>query len=184
MTHRALKIRNISIGKKFPESKLHVDYITYKKHQNRAVAEIHKAKILSEKKLSEHIKSDPKSFYAYVCSKSKTKTKVGLLIDSSNMQVEEEEQMCKILNQYFSSVLNQEKVASNLNMVLITEEIVNTKLCSLKSNKADGDDGMGSLMLKELANEINGVLSIIYNRSVSESKISNDWKNANVTPIF
>ena len=87
-----------------------------------------------------NIKSDPKSFYAYVRSKSKTKTKVGPLIDSQNKQVEEEEQMCEILNKYFSSVftlerpeglmklensLNQEKVASNLNNILITEEIVN-----------------------------------------------------------
>ena len=42
---------------------------------------------------------------------------------------------------------------------------------------------MGSLMLKELANELKGVLTIIYNRSLSESKIPNDWKMANVTPI-
>ena len=113
-------------------------------------------------------------FYAYVRSKSKTKT--GPLIDSQNMQVEEYEQMCEILNKYFSSVftlerpqglmelenrLNQEKVASNLNKVIITEEIVYKKLCSLKRNKAHGDDGMGSLMLKELANELKDVLTII-----------------------
>ena len=54
----------------------------------------------------------------------------------------------------------------------------------MKSNKAHGDDDMGSLMLKKLANELKGVLTIIYNRSVSESKIPNDWKMANVTPIF
>ena len=143
--------------------------------------------------------SDPKSFYAYVRSKSKTKIKVGPLIDSSNMQVKEEEQMCEILNQSFSSVftleipeglvvlenrLNQENVASNLNKVLITEEIVYTKLCSFKSNKAHGDDGMGSLMLKELANELEGVLSIVYNRPIFESKTPHDLKIANVTPIF
>ena len=79
--------------------------------------------------------------------------------------------------------LNQEKVAPNLNKVLITEEIIYTKLCSFKSNKAHDDDGMGSLMLKELANELKGVLTIIYNRSLSESKIPNDWKMANVTSI-
>ena len=39
-------------------------------------------------------------------------------------------------------------------------------------------------MLKELANELKGVLTIIYNRSLSESKIPNDWKIANVTPIL
>ena len=43
---------------------------------------------------------------------------------------------------------------------------------------------MGSLMLKELANELKLVLSIIYNRSVSESKIPHDWKIVNKTPIF
>ena len=65
-------------------------------------------------------------------------------------------------------MLNQEKVAPNLNKVLITEEIVNKKISSLKSNKAHGDDGMGSLLLKELTNELKDVLSIIYNRSVSD----------------
>ena len=75
--------------------------------------------------------------------------------------------MCEIPNQYFSSEftlerpeavmelknrVNQEKVASNLNKVIITEEIVNKKLCSLKTNKANGDDRMGYLMLTELAN--------------------------------
>ena len=43
---------------------------------------------------------------------------------------------------------------------------------------------MGALMIKELAKELKGVLTIIYNRSLSESKIPNDWKMANVTPIF
>ena len=39
-------------------------------------------------------------------------------------------------------------------------------------------------MLKELANELKGVLAVIYNRSVSDSKIPHDWKIAKVTPIF
>ena len=73
------------------------------------MAEIRKAKKLFEKKLSVNIKSDSKSFYAYMRSKSKTKTKVRPLIDSQNMQVEEEEQMFEILNQYFSSVFTLER---------------------------------------------------------------------------
>ena len=50
------------------------------------------------------------SFYVYVLSKSKTKTKVGPLIDSKNMQVEEEEQMCEILIKYFGSVFTLERL--------------------------------------------------------------------------
>ena len=94
---------------KYKESKLHVDYVTYKKYQNRAVADIRKAKKSFEKKLSVNIKSDPKNSIAYVRSKSKTKTKVGPLIDSQNMEVEEEEQTCEIQNQYFSSVFTLQR---------------------------------------------------------------------------
>ena len=72
------------------------------------MAEIRKAKKSLQKKLSENIKCDPKSFYAHVRSKSKIKIKVGPLIDSSNMQAEKEEQMCEILNQYFNSVFTLE----------------------------------------------------------------------------
>ena len=54
-------------------------------------------------------KTDPKSLYAYVRSKSKTKIKIGPLVDSSNMQAEDQEQMCEILNQYFSSVFTVER---------------------------------------------------------------------------
>ena len=45
-----------------------------------------------------------------------------------------------------------------MNDVRIMEEIVYNKLCSLKTNKAHGEDGMASFMLKELSNEIKGVL--------------------------
>ena len=101
MSYRAFNTKNkkYSYWKKIQESKLHADYVTYKKYQNIAVTETRKAKKSFEKKLSDNIKSDPKSCYAYVRSKSKTIIKIGPLIDFSNRQVEEEEQMCEILNQ-------------------------------------------------------------------------------------
>ena len=55
---------------------LHSDYVRYKKYQNRAMAEIRKAKKSFQKKLSVNIKSDPKSVYAYVRSKITINTKV------------------------------------------------------------------------------------------------------------
>ena len=46
ITHRAFKAKNKKYfyWKKLQESKLHADYVTYKKYKNRAVAEIRKAK--------------------------------------------------------------------------------------------------------------------------------------------
>ena len=44
------------------------------------------------------------------------------------------------------------------------------KLCFLNTNKAHGEDGMASFMLKELSNEIKGVLAVIYSKSMAENK--------------
>ena len=73
MSYRAFKAKNKKYfyWEKFQKSKSHADYVPYKKYQNRAVTEIRKAKKSFEKKLSLNIKSDPKSFYAYVRSKCK-----------------------------------------------------------------------------------------------------------------
>ena len=107
---------------------------------------IRKAKKSFEKKLSENIKNDPKSFYAYVRSKSKAKPKVWPLSDENNSLVDDDVQMCNILNEYFRSVftsarlegltelddkLKLNNVSTSLNDVRITEEIVYNKLCSL-----------------------------------------------------
>ena len=79
--------------------------------------------------------------------------------------------------------LKQNKVSSKLHKVLITEEIVYKKLSSLKSNKPHEDNGMGSFKLNELDNEWKEVLTIIYNRSMSESKIPYDWKIVNTVNV-
>ena len=66
--------------------------------------------------------------------------------------------------------IKEDKVSSSLNNLLLSKERVYKKLCPLKNNKAYENDGM----LKELVNELKGVLTIIYNRSMSESKVPKD----------
>ena len=45
-------------------------------------------------------------------------------------------------------------------------------------------DGMPQKELKVLANVIARVISIIFERSQPSGEIPNDWKKANITPIF
>ena len=65
-----------------------------KKHLNLATKEIRKAKKSFEKSYQKIKKNDPKSFYAYVRSKSKSKPKVGPLSDENNSLVDDDVQMC------------------------------------------------------------------------------------------
>ena len=57
-------------------------------------------------------------------------------------------------------------------------------MCKLKNNKAPGIDSVGSKMLIETADEISVFLTEVYNKSLKTGDVPEDWKLANVTPIF
>ena len=58
-------------------------YDVYKKALNAATSEVRKSKRNCEHKLAQNIKSDSKSFYAYVRSKHNVRDKVGPLEDNA-----------------------------------------------------------------------------------------------------
>ena len=64
---------------RYRQSKSYNDEVEYKIAQKKANKEYKKAKKHFEQKLAKDIKTNPKSFYAYVRSKSKVKDKVGPL---------------------------------------------------------------------------------------------------------
>jgi myo-inositol-1-phosphate synthase len=68
--------------------------VEYKKAQNKAVAEYRRAKKKFEKWLAHNVKKNPKSFYAYVRSKTKVKDAVGPLLNSDGNYVSDYEAMC------------------------------------------------------------------------------------------
>ena len=59
------------------------DYDVYKEAVNAATNEVRKSKRNFEHKLAQNIKSDSKSFYAYVRSKQNVRDKVGPLEDNA-----------------------------------------------------------------------------------------------------
>ena len=59
------------------------DYVVYKEAQNAATHEVRKSKRNVELKLAQNIKSDSKSFYAYVRSMQHVRDKVGPLEDNA-----------------------------------------------------------------------------------------------------
>ena len=59
------------------------DYEVYNEALNVATNEVRKSKRNFEHKLAQHIKSDSKSFYAYVKSKQNVRDKVGPLEDNA-----------------------------------------------------------------------------------------------------
>ena len=88
----------------------------YRKLRNKVNKAIKAAKRNFEETLADKIKVEPKAFYSYVRSKSKTVGKIGPLLDNTGKIIETNSEMCEVLNDYFSSVFTVEKV-NNLPMM-------------------------------------------------------------------
>ena len=57
-------------------------------------------------------------------------------------------------------------------------------LNNLNIHKASGPDGLSARVLKECSSEISPMLALIYNESLAQCTVPDDWRQANVSPGF
>ncbi len=188
-----IKERN-KAWKKYRERPSYVNQKRYKRKRNEVSSEIRAAKESFEYKLAENIKEDPKTFYAYVRSKSKSRSEIGTLKWKDEL-VEEDEGKAKVLNEYFSSVFTKEDTSTlpisckseegkHLSDITITEDRIQKAVDKMKHNKAAGEDGLVSTYVKGSIKGVTKPLVHLFRRSLEETVIPDEWKRANVTAIF
>ena len=142
----------------------------------------------------------PKRFWSIFKLTNKTarfpKDMSSEIVDQvSQLPASTPQQIAELFNTYFASVFtNSSKnflsptVPPNSGPVLeqleIPTEVVLTFLKQLDVSKASGPDGITARLLQEAAGEIAPSLSRIYNKSLQHAVIPEDWKLANVVPVF
>ena len=55
---------------------------------------------------------------------------------------------------------------------------------NLNIHKAPGPDGLSASVLKECSSEIAPVLTFIFNESLAQGAVPDDWRQANIAPVF
>jgi hypothetical protein len=155
---------------------------------------VRNAKRNFEKKLAKDNGGNAKPFYAYVKNKTKTSPTIGPLRNEKKETVSDDQGMSELLNKFFSSVFTREDtseipVAAEMETEFLEEVDINQgrvreKIQQLKPTAAARPDGLGPRLLQELEDEVTPALTIIFQRSIQEGEIPEDWKSANVTPIF
>ena len=68
--------------------------------------------------------------------------------------------------------------------ITISEQGVGRLLKGLKTNKAAGPDNIPPLLLADTVQQLAKPISIIFQKSLEEGTVPDDWKKAIVTPIF
>ncbi|KAK1212035.1 LIN1 transcriptase, partial [Pygoscelis papua] len=159
---------------------------------------IRRAKAQLELNLATAAKDNKKCFYKYVRNKRRAKENVHPLLDAGGNIVTKAEEMAEVLNAFFASVFSrqtsypqgtrppelEDRDGEQDEPPIIQEEAVNDLLCHLDAHKSMGPDGIHPRVLRELAEELAKPLSIIYQQSWLTGEVPDDWRLANVTPIY
>ena len=66
---------------------------------------------------------------------------------------------------------------------LLSTEAVLKKTDSLDTNKSVGPDNIHPMLLRRLANELEEPLTVIFQKSLNEGQLPDDWRNAIISPI-
>ena len=168
-----------------------------REHQSR-LAEVKKAKYNFERKLAENIKSDSKSFFAYVRGRSNAAKKLGPLVNSKGEVIDSSEGMSELFNEAFGKVFTKERLgdvpeakweygdqqSTGISDIAIDEEAVMLRLDKLRDDKAAGADELIPRFLNKLKLELARPLTMLFRKVIDYEQVPEDWKAANVIPIF
>ena len=139
------------------------------------------------------VEESSKRFWKYV--KNKKQDNIGVApLKKDGVLYRENREKAEILNHQFQSVFTPDtagplpeytgKAYPDIPDIIIQPEGVAKLLHHIKPHKASGPDGLPCRILKELADEIAPVLTIIFNQSLQLGQTPKDWNTANVAPIF
>ncbi|CAM5165400.1 unnamed protein product [Natator depressus] len=183
--------------KKEAYKKWKIGQMTREEYKNIARAcrsEIKKPKSHLEVQLARDVKSNRKGFFRYVSNKKKVKESVGSLLNEGGNLVTEDVEKANVLSAFFASVF-MNKVSSQTTALgstawgggdqpSVEKEVVRDYLEKLDEDKSMGPDALHPRVLKELADVTAEPLAIIFENSWRLGEVLDDWKKANVVPIF
>uniref|UniRef100_A0A452IGB1 Reverse transcriptase domain-containing protein n=1 Tax=Gopherus agassizii TaxID=38772 RepID=A0A452IGB1_9SAUR len=138
-------------------------------------------------------------FFKYIRSRKPAKQPVGPLDDRDTKgALKDDKVIAEKLNGFFASVFTAEDVreipkpepafvgdkSEELSQIEVSLEEVLELIDKLNINKSPEPDGIHPRVLKELKCEVAELLTKVCNLSFKSASVPNDWKLANVTPIF
>ena len=194
MTREVKRITNKKqrFWKRFSKNRSNENFDKFKAVEKLCKKAVQNAKRSFEKNIADNGNKRP--FNAYVKSKTKSRCNVGPLKIDGKL-ITDNESMAKELNGFFTSVFTTEPpgprpacprlpVNNILSDIVIDTATVKKKILKLKPGSAPGPDNITARFLITNVDAMAPALCKIFNKSVQTGVIPEDWKLANVTPIF
>jgi len=147
------------------------------------------------KMMLQSFKGKPKCFYGYMRSLQTVKENVTALKKDNGELTSSDQETVEVLGQYFKDMFTTEDIKdipvetesksdwSDTNVDFSVDSIIK-KLQKLPTDKSPGPDGIHNLLLHNCAAEVAEPLSLIFKASFESGILPQEWKSANVVPIF
>ena len=181
--------------RKSKRTNLKRDRDRYKRLQQQVQWEIRKAdRQYMQDIVSESYTDKPKRFWSYVKSKGQESIGVAPLKNQDGFLQSDNRSKAEILNHQFSSVFTREDKDNipskgpspypSMPDIQVTPKGVQKLLKELNPYKATGPDEVPSRILQVGALELAPALVKLYQYSIDTGEVPQDWRDANVVPIF
>ena len=80
--------------------------------------------------------------------------------------------------------MKETSLFSSMGDITVDPKGVDVLLDGLNVHKAPGPDGLNARVLKECSNEISLILALVLNESLALGGVLDEWRPANVFPVF
>ena len=152
-----------------------------------------------EATLASEAKSNPKPVYKYINKRlniQKEITEIHVNSEFTESRITEDNDLIlDTFSKYFASIFTKDDnnhlptidispCKSEMNEFLVTERMVSEQIRKLDNvTKSAGPDNINARVLKELHDVIIEPLTLLFNNSLNQGMVPQEWKKALVTPI-
>ena len=135
-----------------------------------------------------------KPFWKYIKARRNDNIRVAA-IKNNGILYHDSKTKAELLNHKFMSVFTMDDDTGhlptmshpkypNIENITISIEGVEKLLDNINIHKASGPDKIPNIILKTCSKEISPALANIFQQSLDTGTLPNDWRNANISPIF
>ena len=190
-----LKKRKRVLWQEYKHSRDPISYALYVRCRNDLRRLTRKLRSDFERSLAGAVKTNPKAFWRYANTRMKTWSTIENLVDADGTVASQDADKARVLNGFFSSVFTAENSSvtpdltidgdvPELETIEFRAELVEQKLAKLRPFSSPGPDGLHPRLLDATAGALTGRWAEMFSESMETGCLPDDWKTANVTPIF
>ena len=145
------------------------------------------------KSLSSNLGTNPKAFWNFIKTKTKSKASPTILTEGGN-EFSDPVTKANILNKFFHSLFTKDpdrippdvEITNDPDLSELRVDIAEVlkELQALDTSKAIGPDEIPNKILKDFAHELARPITTLFNISLSTGILPSMWKTANIIPIL